>query len=76
MQAYMFLYKKMLRNRIRQVLKRPVACIYILLMALYFGWLAFMLNSWMVNSSFGTRENLARILCMLSLYLTPANYAA
>ena len=76
MQAYMFLYKKMLRNRIRQVLKRPVACIYILLMALYFGWLAFMLNSWMVNSSFGTRENLARILCMFSLYLTPANYAA
>lgn len=76
MQAYIFLYKKMLRNRIRQVLKRPATCIYILFMVLYFGWLAFMLNGWIVNSSFGTRENLARILCMFSLYLTPANYAA
>lgn len=76
MQVYMFLYKKTLRNKIRKILHKPATCIYIILMTVYFCWLAWMFNGWMLDGSFGTRENLARVLCALSIYLTPANYAS
>lgn len=76
MQAYIFLYRKMLKNRIRKIVRKPATCIYVLFIIAYFGWLAWTLDHMIMESNFGTRENLARVLCMLAIYLTPANYAS
>lgn len=76
MGIYGFLYGKIIKNRIRKILQKPAACIYTLLIIAYFVWLGWMLNGMMTGAKWATRENLARALCMLSLYLTPANYAA
>lgn len=72
----MFLYRKMLKNRIRKIVRKPATCIYVLFIIVYFGWLAWTLDHMIMESNFGTRENLARVLCMLAIYLTPANYAS
>ncbi|MBS6195987.1 MAG: putative ABC exporter domain-containing protein [Clostridiales bacterium] len=76
MGTYGFLYGKIIKNRIRKIFQKPVTCIYVVLMAAYFIWLGWMLNGMMAEAGWATRENLARVLCMLSLYLTPANFAA
>lgn len=78
MQAYSFLYLKFLKNRMRKIFRKPATVIYLLIMIIYFGWLLVMLNNWMTQGGvlYGTRQNMARILCVLALYLTPANYAS
>lgn len=76
MQAYRFLYGKMIKNRVKKLFRKPSAILYTLFILLYFGWLGWEINQMMVHGSFGTKENMARVLCMLSLYLTPANYAS
>ncbi|NCC43728.1 MAG: hypothetical protein EOM18_09130, partial [Clostridia bacterium] len=76
MSAYLFLYKKLWTNWVRKIIKKPASFIYTLLMAAYVVWMAFTFHSIVVGGGFGTKENFARILCLLTIYLTPANYAA
>lgn len=76
MRIYSYLYIKTLVNQVRKIVKKPTACIYMIFMILYFGWLAFTLDRLILDSSFGTEANLARVLCALTIYIAPANYAS
>jgi MFS family permease len=76
MSTYLFLYKKLWINWIRKLFRKKVTLIYTLLMAAYFIWVAFMLHDLVEGGGFGTNENMARILCAFTLYLTPLNYAS
>lgn len=76
MSAYLFLYQKMWINRIRKLVKKPAALIYTIAIIAYFAWLLFMLQGWIREGSFGTPENLSRVLCAFAIYLTPANFAS
>lgn len=76
MQAYGFLYRKILKNRIKKIFRKPTTCIYVIFIIAYFSWLAWTLDQLIMGSNFGTRENLARILCIMVIYLTPVNYVS
>ncbi len=76
MRTYGYLYGKMLKNRIRKLFSKPASVIYVIFFTAYFGWLAYMLNGVMMEGSFGTKENLVRILAMITIYFTPANYVS
>lgn len=76
MNAYLFLYRKMWINRIRKLIKKPASLIYTIFIIAYFAWLIVMLQGWIREGGFGTPENLSRVLCAFTIYLSPANFAS
>lgn len=76
MSMYFYLYRKLWMNRVKKLVRKPAALIYTIVIIAYFVWMFVMLNDWLVNSSYGTPRNLTRVLCVIALYLTPANFAS
>ena len=76
MNTYLFLYRKMWINRIRKLIKKPASLIYTIFIIAYFAWLIVMLQGWIREGGFGTPENLSRVLCAFTIYLSPANFAS
>lgn len=74
MRSFLYLYKTILKNRIKKALKKPVTYIFLIFIIAYLVLVIGSLGSLVTTFYVDSAENLAIILSILTFFLLPANF--